>query len=276
MVLEGELEKKGQKGPVKMFRTRWFRLKEGTLELHYYRHKDDTKSKGFINIGDVVEVCRTTNESGKYGFDVKTQNRVYILQASSDRERYKWIKGFQSLKHDLMVDGKKPTRSAGIRGFGRKKDKKEKIRDKTEKKATKSQNKITKDLEKEKSKYADKMQKKAAKKVDKEKKEARKLGIDLDQETARGIDQYMHSTADEKVRKKDAKLQEKYDKKLLKKEYKLDKKAEKKEAKVVKKEEKLEAKTEKKRRKYAAFLNRGKEIGHEPSRSKRRSRSIGC
>ena len=42
--------------------------------------------------------------------------------------------------------------------------------------------------------------------MDKEKKEARKLGIDLDQETARGIDQYMHSTADEKVRKKDAKV----------------------------------------------------------------------
>ena len=62
-----------------MFRTRWFRLKEGTLELHYYRHKDDTKSKGFINIGDVVEVCRTTNESGKYGFDVVTSSIALTL-----------------------------------------------------------------------------------------------------------------------------------------------------------------------------------------------------
>ena len=54
-------------------------MKEGTLELHYYRHKDDTKSKGFINIGDVVEVCRTTNESGKYGFDVVTSSIALTL-----------------------------------------------------------------------------------------------------------------------------------------------------------------------------------------------------
>nr|CAG4717296.1 unnamed protein product [Naegleria fowleri] len=90
--LHGYLQKKGEKGFVKLWRKRWFNL-EGNYLCYY--EKEGGKSKGSIGVDDILDVLPGATQ---YGFNISTTTgRVYELQCTSDQELKYWTTGLQSL-----------------------------------------------------------------------------------------------------------------------------------------------------------------------------------
>ncbi|KAG2385526.1 hypothetical protein C9374_003341 [Naegleria lovaniensis] len=90
--LHGYLQKKGEKGFVKLWRKRWFNL-EGNYLCYY--EKEGGKSKGAIGVDDILDVLPGATQ---YGFNISTTTgRVYELQCTSDQELKYWTTGLQSL-----------------------------------------------------------------------------------------------------------------------------------------------------------------------------------
>jgi len=86
----GFLNKKGDKGLVKLWKKRWFVM--DSTQFVYYTKENGSK-KGSIVIEDIMDLLPGQI---KYGFNLMTRNgRIYELQATSQDEFTKWTKAIK-------------------------------------------------------------------------------------------------------------------------------------------------------------------------------------
>lgn len=100
----GWLEKKGDKGPVKIWRIRYFvETEKGTVQ--YFTSTDLTQDtyRGQIDLHDVLSVSKsievdvTQSEQNKLEFNVLVKSgRIYRLRVDTQEERKQWMTIFGS------------------------------------------------------------------------------------------------------------------------------------------------------------------------------------
>lgn len=87
--IQGWLKKKGDKGPIKGWKNRWFQEKDD--KIYYYKCRDDSNSLGYIDISKVVRLAKTGD--GAFGFSITVSTgRTYVLQAFTDADRQDWLR----------------------------------------------------------------------------------------------------------------------------------------------------------------------------------------
>mmetsp|Transcript_30401 Transcript_30401/g.42368 ORF Transcript_30401/g.42368 Transcript_30401/m.42368 type:complete len:114 (+) Transcript_30401:235-576(+) len=87
ILFQGYLQKQGAIN--KAFKTRYFRLVERPCQVWYYKNKSSRKPRGGILLcNDNVEI--TT--SAPCLIHVKTDTRIYTLQAKTEAETMEWTK----------------------------------------------------------------------------------------------------------------------------------------------------------------------------------------
>ncbi|ELR19001.1 PH domain containing protein [Acanthamoeba castellanii str. Neff] len=79
----GWLNKLGDKGLIKSWKKRWFAQR--AERLYYYETKEETGLKGFVDLTLVTAVAESPKV--KHGFELRTKDRIYYLQAATDDER---------------------------------------------------------------------------------------------------------------------------------------------------------------------------------------------
>jgi len=92
--LEGYLQKEGQRGPLKLWRHRWFSTQDN--RLLYYHSETTTDPVGFIPLTQIVNIQSSTNISHTSNpsiFEIKTTQRVYYLMAECEEDKETWIAG---------------------------------------------------------------------------------------------------------------------------------------------------------------------------------------
>jgi hypothetical protein len=87
---EGWLEKKGDKGPIKLFAKRYFRLYKNENLLCYFKTDKNFKQLGAISLTGIL-LCEKTKEKTGFNIVMKTSARVYRLQAKDDATRTTWM-----------------------------------------------------------------------------------------------------------------------------------------------------------------------------------------
>jgi hypothetical protein len=91
--VSGYLNKKGEKGIVKLWRKRWFVMDQNSMT--YYDKENGSKKKGQIATKDIVDVLPGQT---KHGFNLVARNgRIYELQAMNQDDFSKWTKAVRSV-----------------------------------------------------------------------------------------------------------------------------------------------------------------------------------
>jgi hypothetical protein len=88
--ISGYLQKRGEKGPIKGYKRRWFVFDGSAAEkqVFYYPSREDLSSHlGFIPLDQVTEIRKTAN----LDFEVITPTRTYFLQAPTEKELEQWV-----------------------------------------------------------------------------------------------------------------------------------------------------------------------------------------
>ncbi|KAL0480416.1 E3 ubiquitin-protein ligase HERC [Acrasis kona] len=89
--VSGYLNKKGDKGIVKLWRKRYFKMSETIVE---YFEKEDTNKKGIIKLSDILDVLPGHM---KFGFNlISRTGRVYELQAFDNESFIMWSQGLKA------------------------------------------------------------------------------------------------------------------------------------------------------------------------------------
>lgn len=94
----GVLKKKGEKGLVKGWKTRWFCQKG--QELHYFIDRKEEKLKGTINLSKIESV---NTVEGKNVIELITTTRTYFLKTTLDdkKELERWKEGLLACKENF-------------------------------------------------------------------------------------------------------------------------------------------------------------------------------
>eukprot|EP01096_Ripella_sp_DP13-Kostka_P006113 TRINITY_DN215_c0_g1_i1.p1 TRINITY_DN215_c0_g1~~TRINITY_DN215_c0_g1_i1.p1 ORF type:complete len:243 (+),score=123.24 TRINITY_DN215_c0_g1_i1:98-730(+) len=87
-LLQGDLLKQGDKGPIKSWKRRFFVLKKGESVLHYY---DGAKETGTIDLDLVTDIEIEFGEH--FQFKIVSPSRTYYLRAQDDAQRSYWVDG---------------------------------------------------------------------------------------------------------------------------------------------------------------------------------------
>jgi len=145
ILIEGELSKQGEKGPIKGWKVRKFILTSDKI-IRYY---NGPKEMGSIPLSSIASVNNSAALDKPLDFNFVTPNRTYYLRAASLEEKQKWVLGI-----DRIVN---PTDAGSVLK-------------KKGKKAVKGVKKTLSDAEK-KVKYGDKSDEEIAKIKKKKKKE---------------------------------------------------------------------------------------------------------
>eukprot|EP00854_Cymbomonas_tetramitiformis_P026645 gene26645-32726_t len=103
--ISGYLYKRGDKGPVRNWKRRWFSSRYPFTTLTYKESEDVTEILGEIPIAKITHVERVPNSTC---FNVSTPGRVYMLKASNVHDVLVWknfleSRGFE--EHDVDKDG---------------------------------------------------------------------------------------------------------------------------------------------------------------------------
>ncbi|GAM19252.1 hypothetical protein SAMD00019534_024270 [Acytostelium subglobosum LB1] len=104
--LEGWLDKQGEKGLYRSWKTRYFKLAGNLYELHYYEQAPADRSHslskvvtqyslGFIDLRQ-VEGTKIT-DAATFTFSIDIPNRSYILKAKSESDMQYWIQGVDNV-----------------------------------------------------------------------------------------------------------------------------------------------------------------------------------
>eukprot|EP01130_Rhizamoeba_saxonica_P003711 TRINITY_DN1544_c0_g1_i2.p1 TRINITY_DN1544_c0_g1~~TRINITY_DN1544_c0_g1_i2.p1 ORF type:complete len:694 (+),score=127.27 TRINITY_DN1544_c0_g1_i2:2-2083(+) len=98
--IEGYLLKQGDKGPVKLWRRRWFLEVPSEQKLYYYKDQSTANPNGFIDLA-LVEIVRHI-QSHKNGFVVVCPGRLYNLAADTPESTNEWIRKFELIMEERM------------------------------------------------------------------------------------------------------------------------------------------------------------------------------
>ncbi|XP_001626296.3 TBC1 domain family member 2B isoform X2 [Nematostella vectensis] len=97
----GFLNKQGEKGLIKTWKTRWFVYDERRCRLYYYRTPQDCVPLGSIDLGNATfsfEVDPTAERLNK--FDICTPARDYHLQAKDKQTMMFWLQELQTRRRE--------------------------------------------------------------------------------------------------------------------------------------------------------------------------------
>jgi len=91
-LLDGWLEKKGEKGLVKLYLRRWFEVKMcgGELRACYYASIGGNEL-GFIPLKNISEI--KSSEENDVDFSVSVPGRIYYLRAIDEIQKNEWMAG---------------------------------------------------------------------------------------------------------------------------------------------------------------------------------------
>jgi alpha-tubulin suppressor-like RCC1 family protein len=88
--VQGYLNKRGDKGIVKLWRKRHFKMNMTTIE---YYEKEDLGKKGIIKLSDILDVLQG---QVKFGFNLTSRTgRIYELQAFDNDSYHTWAQGIR-------------------------------------------------------------------------------------------------------------------------------------------------------------------------------------
>ena len=104
-LLDGYMQKMGEKGLLKGWKTRFFILRRGETSISYFRSRDDLSGPpiGQIDLQVVTDVRPCENNLGQkkekgYCFEVVTPPRTYILQVPSEKTMKNWMEGIRKVR----------------------------------------------------------------------------------------------------------------------------------------------------------------------------------
>eukprot|EP00735_Rhodelphis_limneticus_P012477 TRINITY_DN5752_c0_g1::TRINITY_DN5752_c0_g1_i1::g.14542::m.14542 TRINITY_DN5752_c0_g1::TRINITY_DN5752_c0_g1_i1::g.14542 ORF type:complete len:118 (-),score=5.65,sp/B1AVH7/TBD2A_MOUSE/33.71/8e-08,PH_8/PF15409.1/1.8e-09,PH/PF00169.24/2.3e-08,PH_11/PF15413.1/0.00028,PH_3/PF14593.1/0.00046 TRINITY_DN5752_c0_g1_i1:253-606(-) len=89
----GWLLKRGDKGPLKIWRRRWFTNEYFSDRLLFYTvNPSDDQIRGYIDISKIEDIAIASEESGT--FMIRVGARTYWLRSGDARSMYSWIDAF--------------------------------------------------------------------------------------------------------------------------------------------------------------------------------------
>ncbi|XP_022094216.1 TBC1 domain family member 2B-like [Acanthaster planci] len=91
----GYLNKMGEKGLIKTFKTRWFVFDNQRCRLYYYRTPQDLLPLGSIDIANASFNFEASDSTGTGHFHISTGGRVYQLQAKDRHTMMFWLQELQ-------------------------------------------------------------------------------------------------------------------------------------------------------------------------------------
>ncbi len=92
----GYLNKKGEKGIVKLWRKRWFQMTKDSIE---YYEKEKGALKGEIKLANIMDILPG---SSPFSFNIISKTgRIYELQASKRDEMEKWSKAIKTARNNI-------------------------------------------------------------------------------------------------------------------------------------------------------------------------------
>ncbi|XP_078668917.1 TBC1 domain family member 2B-like isoform X1 [Branchiostoma floridae x Branchiostoma belcheri] len=93
--LSGYLNKKGDRGLVKVFRQRWFVYEPRRCRLYYYKSSEDATALGSIDIAG-ASFSFEQGEQGRAGqFEISCGDRTFVLQAADHSTMMFWLQELQ-------------------------------------------------------------------------------------------------------------------------------------------------------------------------------------
>ncbi|XP_041467482.1 TBC1 domain family member 2B-like [Lytechinus variegatus] len=91
----GYLDKQGEKGLIKSFKTRWFVFDDQRCRLYYYRTPQDVTPLGSIDVANSSLTFDVANPGSHRQFQIHTDGRTYILQCKDQHTMMFWLQELQ-------------------------------------------------------------------------------------------------------------------------------------------------------------------------------------
>ncbi|XP_035673748.1 TBC1 domain family member 2B-like [Branchiostoma floridae] len=92
----GYLNKKGDRGLVKVFRQRWFVFEPRRCRLYYYKSSEDATALGSIDIAGASFSFDQGEQEGRAGhFEISSADRTFVLQAADHSTMMFWLQELQ-------------------------------------------------------------------------------------------------------------------------------------------------------------------------------------
>ncbi|XP_030848557.1 TBC1 domain family member 2B isoform X2 [Strongylocentrotus purpuratus] len=91
----GYLDKQGEKGLIKSFKTRWFVFDDQRCRLYYYRTPQDVSPLGSIDVANSSLTFDVANPGAHRQFQIHTEGRTYILQCKDQHTMMFWLQELQ-------------------------------------------------------------------------------------------------------------------------------------------------------------------------------------
>ncbi|KXJ27716.1 TBC1 domain family member 2B [Exaiptasia diaphana] len=96
----GFLNKLGEKGIIKTWKSRWFVFDESRCRLFYYRTPQDHVQLGFIDIATATFSFQVENPDRLNQFDICVSDRKYHLQAKDKQTMMFWLQELQTRRRN--------------------------------------------------------------------------------------------------------------------------------------------------------------------------------
>ncbi|XP_031556555.1 TBC1 domain family member 2B-like [Actinia tenebrosa] len=97
----GFLNKQGEKGLIKTWKSRWFVYDEGRCRLFYYRTPQDHVPLGFIDVANATLSFQVENPERLNQFDICVAERNYHLQAKDKQTMMFWLQQLQVKRREF-------------------------------------------------------------------------------------------------------------------------------------------------------------------------------
>lgn len=97
VAFEGPLEKRGDKGPVKTYKKRHFKLIPGKNSLSYHKSPKDKEELGHIVLSDIEHLGMDPSKQNGFVLSEKDNKRQWFLAASDPQGLLDWVKHIEPL-----------------------------------------------------------------------------------------------------------------------------------------------------------------------------------
>mmetsp|Transcript_2193 Transcript_2193/g.5187 ORF Transcript_2193/g.5187 Transcript_2193/m.5187 type:complete len:300 (+) Transcript_2193:198-1097(+) len=96
VIMEGYMMKKGDVGPVKKWKKRYFIFKQDGHISYYPDNQDVFREKGHIDLNKATAVRKTQAAELPEQFEIEVPGRVFLLQPPDKRKRLAWMEAIEN------------------------------------------------------------------------------------------------------------------------------------------------------------------------------------